>query len=48
MGNFILCDPRRTKARRYRKFVAIERSCKHATTTMGDGVFRGVRAEKLT
>jgi hypothetical protein len=28
------------------KSVARQRSCKHASTKMGDGVFRGVRAEE--
>jgi hypothetical protein len=31
----------------YRKSVAKQRSSKHVSTTMGDDVFRGVRAKKL-
>jgi hypothetical protein len=38
-----LCGPRRVKSRCYRKSVVRQRSCKHASVTMGDVVFRGVR-----
>jgi hypothetical protein len=34
-----LCDPRRAKARSYRKSVARQRNGKQASITMGDGVF---------
>jgi hypothetical protein len=43
----VLCGPLRAKARRYRKSVARQRSCKHTSTTMG-GVFRVVRAKELS
>jgi ABC-type Fe3+-citrate transport system substrate-binding protein len=31
-----------------RKYFARQRSCKHASTTMEDGVFRGIRAKELS
>jgi hypothetical protein len=42
-----LCGSRREKARSYRKSLARQRSC-NASTTMGDGVFSGVRANELS
>jgi hypothetical protein len=44
---FLWC-PRRAKVWRYRKYVARQRSGKHAFATIGDGVFRGVRAKELS
>jgi hypothetical protein len=44
---FSLCGPPGEKARRYRKSVARQLSGKHASTTMGDGVLRGIRAKDL-
>jgi hypothetical protein len=43
-----VCGPCRTKSRRYRKFVARQRSGKQVSTTMGDGVSHEVRAKKLS
>jgi hypothetical protein len=43
-----LCGPCRTKARWYRKYIARHGTGKHASTTMGDGVLRGVRANELS
>jgi hypothetical protein len=40
-GNCFLCGPRRAKVGSHRKTIARKRSCKHASTTMGDSVFRG-------
>jgi hypothetical protein len=40
-GDYFVCSPRRSKARRYRKSFAKQGSGKHASTTMGDGVSVG-------
>jgi hypothetical protein len=40
--------PGRVKARKYRKSVARQGSGKHAPTTMGAGVFRGVLAKEFS
>jgi hypothetical protein len=42
-----LCGPCRAKAWRYRKYVARQRSSKHASTTREDGAFRGVCVKEL-
>jgi hypothetical protein len=43
-----VCGPRRDGARSCRKHIAKQRSRKHVSTTMGDGVFRGVREKELS
>jgi hypothetical protein len=45
---YFLCGPRRAKARRNKKSVDGQRNGKHTSTTMEDGVFRGVRAKELS
>jgi hypothetical protein len=40
--------PSETNAHKNRKSIDRKRSCKHASLTMEDSVFRGVRADELS
>jgi hypothetical protein len=40
--------PAESNARNNRTSIARQRSCKHVSLTIEDGVFRGVRAEELS
>jgi hypothetical protein len=46
--NYFLFGPRQVNARKNRVSIARQRSCKHASLTKEDIVFRGVRAEELS
>jgi hypothetical protein len=47
-GNCFLCGPRQAIVRNNRTCIARQRSCKHASLTKEDGLFRGTRAEEFS